>query len=55
MARTTRTKEVTIQSEASLSSVAKNLGMTLTDLLELNPGITRLPYVPAGTVVVARA
>lgn len=48
-------KRITTKSSSSLSGLAKSLNMTLTELIELNPGITRLPYVPAGTVVVARA
>lgn len=50
-----RTKEVTVRAASTLSALAKSLQMTLTELIELNPGIARLPYVPAGTVVVARA
>ncbi len=55
MARPVRTKEVTVKAVSSLSALAKHLKMTLTELIEMNPGIARLPYVPAGTVVVARA
>lgn len=50
-----RTKEVTVRAVTTLSALAKSLTITLTQLIEMNPGITRLPYVPAGTVVVTRA
>jgi hypothetical protein len=50
-----RTKEVTVRANTTLSALAKSLVITLTQLIEMNPGITRLPYVPAGTVVVTRA
>jgi len=55
MARPIRTKEITVRAVTSLSALAKSLKMTLTELIELNPGITRLPFVPSGAVIVARA
>lgn len=55
MARPIRTKEITVRAVTSLSALAKSLRMTLTELIEMNPGIARLPYVKSGTVIVARA
>lgn len=48
-------KYIVTKSQSSLSGLAKLLNMTLTELIEMNPGITRLPYVPAGTPITARA
>jgi len=43
------------QTRALVSDVAGDAGMTLEDLLVMNPVLARLPYVPLGTVVVVRA
>ena len=40
---------------ATVSAVAAELDMTVADLLRLNPGIAKLPMIPAGTVITATA
>lgn len=39
--------------DKSVSVVAHELGMTLSDLIKLNPALARSPLVPAGTVLLA--
>jgi hypothetical protein len=35
----------------STTAIAKELGVTLEELLELNPDLLTLPFVPIGSVV----
>lgn len=48
-------RRITTRSVKLVSTLAKEVNMTVIELLRLNPALARLPYVPAGTVVIARA
>lgn len=48
-----RVKVVLRRQQATLSVVAAELGVTVQDLLKLNPALAKLPFVPAGTQVLA--
>lgn len=48
-------RQITVTSPKLLSEFAKEVGMSLTDLLRLNPSLTRFPYVPRGAVVIVIA
>ena len=51
----TKLRNITARTQMLLTDLAKEVGMTLEDLLRLNPGLARLPYVRAGTPVTVRA
>lgn len=48
-------KQITVKTRKLVAGVAKEVGMTVEGLLQLNPALARLPFVPAGTVVLTRA
>lgn len=48
-------RRVTVRSVRLLGDLAREVGMTLEELIKLNPTLVRLPYVPAGTLVTVRA
>lgn len=51
----TKLRAFTTKSVRLISDLAKEVGMTVQELLRLNPGLARFPYVPAGTLVTVRA
>jgi hypothetical protein len=51
----TKLRTFTTRTRALISDVASDAGMTIEELLSLNPALARLPYVPLGAVVVVRA
>jgi hypothetical protein len=50
----TKLRRITTNSAKLLAGLAQEVGMTLEGLLKLNPGLARLPFVPAGTTIVTR-
>ncbi len=48
-------RRITLNSVRLISDLAREVGMTLEELLKLNPGMERLPYIPAGMLVTVRA
>lgn len=50
-----RIRAFTTRSQMLVSELAKTVGMSIEDLLALNPSLSRLPYVPANTAVVVRS
>ncbi|HEU4544352.1 MAG TPA: hypothetical protein VFR23_24690 [Jiangellaceae bacterium] len=50
----TKLRRLTTQTAQLVADVAKEAGMTLEELLRLNPSLARLPYIPAGTPVTIR-
>lgn len=46
-------RSITLKSGKLVIALAKELGMTLEGLLQLNPGLARMTRVPAGTVITA--
>jgi len=51
----TKLRRMTTRSLMLLADLAREVGMTLEELLRLNPTLARLPYVPAGAIVTVRA
>jgi hypothetical protein len=51
----TKLRTFVTRTRALLSDVASDAGMTLEELLSLNPALARLPYAPLGAVVIVRA
>lgn len=50
----TRLRTVVVRATMTLGELARDVNMTLDDLLGLNPELARLPYVNAGTVIIVR-
>lgn len=50
---TRKFRRITRNYAATISSVAAELDMTVAELLRLNPGIAKLPMIPAGAVITA--
>lgn len=50
---TRKFRRITRNYAATISAVAAEFDMTVAELLQLNPGIARLPMIPAGTVITA--
>lgn len=50
---TRKFRRITRNYATTVSAVAAELDMTVAELLSLNPGIVRLPSIPAGTVITA--
>lgn len=51
----TKLRQFVTRGAKLVSVLAKDVGMTAEELLRLNPGLARQPYVPAGQVVIVRA
>lgn len=51
----TKIRQFVTRSQMLISELAKEVGMTLEELIKLNPQIVRFPYVRANTPVVVRA
>lgn len=51
----TKLRQFATRSQRLVTDLAKEVGMTVEEFLRLNPSLVRLPYVPAGTVVIVKA
>lgn len=51
----TKLRTLVVQTTMPIGDLAREVGMSLEDLVALNPSLARLPYVKAGTVVIVRA